>query len=203
MNPWDEVIEPEWRILFDLPVPRKKVRVMRTESLYRRRQSRRWIGEIGMQMGERRTAWRPTATRILMMDYAAFIGLSIAIIPCALLALSSVGTFGEQTEADLLVWSIIAAAGLVLGLPILVYRIRSISRLFERAIEVPGRVSKVWFVKDRGRVEYTYSFRGQEFSSGKAVMKNRRTSDLQSGAGVVVIVDPDDPKKSLIRDLYA
>lgn len=156
-----------------------------------------------MQLEERPTTWRPTMTRILMMDFAAFIGLLIAVIPAAFLVLSYIGTLGEPTNDDLLFWSVFALVGFVMGLLILVSRLRSISSLYERAVEVPGRILKVWFIKDRGRIEYTYSFRGQEYSSGKAVMKNRRTSDLESGRGVVVIVDPENPTKSLIRDLYA
>ena len=160
-------------------------------------------GGIGMQLEEKPTTWRPTVTRIIMMDYAAFLGLLIAVAPPAMLALSYIGVLGEQSDSDLLFWLFLALAGVVLGLLILFLRLRSIYRLYERAIEVPGIISKVWFTKDRGRVEYTYSFRGQEYSSGRAIMKSRRTSDLQSGRSVVVIVDPENPGKSLIRDLYA
>ena len=156
-----------------------------------------------MNSEETRTTWRPTLAKILMMDYVAFLGVAIAVAAPALLVLAYAGVFGDQSDDDLLFWIVIAVLGLLVGIMIAVVRVRSLMNIFARAVEVPGTIVRVWFTKDRGRVNFTYTFRGKEYSSGKAIMRNRRTEELDAGRSVIVVVDPENPRRSFIRDLYA
>jgi hypothetical protein len=161
------------------------------------------VGEMAINSEENRTTWRPTLVRILMMDYVAVLGIAIAVAAPAVLVLAYAGLLGEQTDEDIMFWVVAAILGILVGTSIVALRVRSILDLFSRAVEVRGAIVRVWFTKDRGRVDYRYTFRGRDYSSGKAIMRNRRTAALESGRDIVVVVDPQNPRRSFIRDLYA
>jgi hypothetical protein len=90
----------------------------------------------------------------------------------------------------------------LLGLPLFVWRIRHIRAFFTRGIEVTGQILDSWFFRGRGRVEYTYTYHDQTYRSSSAINKTAQTAILERGDEVVLMVDPHDPKRALIRDLY-
>lgn len=81
-------------------------------------------------------------------------------------------------------------------------RVNSIRRIFATGEFVIGVINFVDFDKDRGRVEYSYSYNQQTLQSGTAIMKNSRTKDFQTGDELSLIVDKKNPKRALIPDLY-
>ncbi len=96
---------------------------------------------------------------------------------------------------------IAAVAGVVL-LPVALVRIVGLRRLLAGGREVPGRVTEIWFDKDRGQVSYTYAVAGREHQNTNTVWKNDRTSGLQPGDPVTVVVDLGDPSRAVLADVF-
>ena len=86
--------------------------------------------------------------------------------------------------------------------PLLVWRARSLSSVFRRGERVTGRIVNVWFVSGRGRIDYTYTFNGQEFTAGNATTKNEKTKSLENGQEVRLLVAPKNPERAVMEDLY-
>ncbi|HEX9838566.1 MAG TPA: DUF3592 domain-containing protein, partial [Anaerolineales bacterium] len=81
-------------------------------------------------------------------------------------------------------------------------RYRTISSVFEDGTEAKGVVTGLSFFRGRGRVQYSYTFQGEKQTSDNAINKNGRTRKLRVGEAVTVIVDPNDPKRAFIREIY-
>jgi hypothetical protein len=153
---------------------------------------------------------KPSIVRIIQSDFLALLGVLVPIV--ALIMYVAVAYFGyfpgfrgrdpiQGTEGAPLFLNLFIA-GLVIGVPLAIWRIRSIQQMFSKSVEVVGQITNISFRKDRGRVEYSYTYQSQAYSGGNAIMKNGKTQNLRSGNEVVLLVNPDDPKRALIRDLY-
>ena len=74
--------------------------------------------------------------------------------------------------------------------------------MFSDSVEVVGQITNISFYKDRGRFEYTYTYQGQFYSGNNFIMKTKKIQYLRSNSQVVLLVDPDEPKHTLIQDVY-
>jgi hypothetical protein len=142
---------------------------------------------------------RPTFARIVTNDYAAFLGLAFPLLAPVLFILFAL-LDGVPVPTTLVYFVIIPSV--VFGLVLLAWRLHLIRAVFESGHEVPATISGVWFYRDRGRIEYIYTFQGQKYRGGNAIMKNKRTLAFQPGDQVLVAVDRKHPKRAFIRDLY-
>jgi len=140
---------------------------------------------------------RPSISRIVTTDYIAFVGFLVPIVSAAMLAIL-VLLQSENTTDFAWIALIIAIAAFV----VMVWRIRLISAVFEDGIAAPGTISGIYFFRDRGRIEYVYTYGGQKLISGNAIHKTKQTEALQSGAQVTVVVDRNNSKRAFVRQLY-
>jgi hypothetical protein len=153
---------------------------------------------------------KPSIVRIIQSDFLALLGVLVPVV--SLIMYICVAYFGyfpglrgrdpiQGTEgAPLFLYMFIF--GLLFGLPLAFWRIRSIQQMFAKSVEIVGQITTISFYKDRGRVEYAYTYQNQNYSGGNAIMKTGKTQQLTSGSQVVLLVNPDEPKRALIRDLY-
>lgn len=152
----------------------------------------------------------PTIFRIIQSDYAALLAALFPVMCWGLyLALMVFGALpgrhgrGTITAAEGGPFFLgLAIVALVIGLPLLIWRIRFVQNVFARGVEVEGKIVDVSFYRDRGRVRYAYEYQGRTYERGNAVSGNKRTRALAPGAKVAVAVDPLRPKRAFIRDLY-
>lgn len=153
---------------------------------------------------------KASIVRIIQSDYLALLGVLVPVVSLILyICVAYLGYFpgfrghdpiqGTEGAPLFLYMSII---GLVVGLPLAIWRIRSIQQIFAKSVEVIGQVTNISFYKDRGRVEYSYTYQNKNYSGGNAIMKTGKTQQLRSGSQVMLLVNPDEPKQALIRDLY-
>jgi hypothetical protein len=89
-----------------------------------------------------------------------------------------------------------------LGIVVFLWRYWMVASLYSYGLDTPATVHEIGFYRDRGRISYVYSFQGQKYVSGSRIMKTKRTRSIQIGDQVNILVDPNDPKRALIRDLY-
>ena len=140
---------------------------------------------------------RPSISRIVTTDYIAFVGFLVPIVSAAMLAILVLLQSENTTD---FAWIALIIAIAAFG--VLIWRIRLINTVFEDGIATPGTISGVDFYRDRGRVEYIYTYGGQKLSSGNAIHKTKQTKALQPGALVTVVVDRNNPKRAFVRQLY-
>jgi hypothetical protein len=156
-----------------------------------------------------RETLKPSVARIIQSDYIAMIAALAPIVMLGLyIALNVFGSLpgrrGQTLEAGETgpFFLVAGLAALVIGVAVIVWRLRTFEAVFAAGVEVTGEITNLSFHRDRGRIEYIYSYEGQEYSGGNAIMKNSRTTTLQPGTPIVLVVDRANPRKALIRDLY-
>jgi len=90
----------------------------------------------------------------------------------------------------------------IIGITVILWRIRLISSAFEFGWEVEGDIVDIGFFRDRGRVTYIYTILGERYQASNAIMQNRVTKSLYRGQKVIVMSNKDNPKTAFIRDIY-
>lgn len=138
----------------------------------------------------------PGLARIVKADYGAMLG----VVVMGLAGGATLVKLGHLALAQMPWW--LPALGL-LGLPLLIARVRSIQGLFARGVPVPGRITAVWLEGDRGRVDFEYEFAGTVYRSGAALHRTPAAERLREGQELDVLVDPERPGLALIPSLYA
>ncbi len=95
----------------------------------------------------------------------------------------------------------VVSTALLVGL--LAWRVLRVRALFERGVEVPGEIRGVLIARDRGRLEYTYQWGEETLVAWSPVHKTERVLGFSFRQPVRVLVDASDPKKSVVRELFA
>jgi hypothetical protein len=152
----------------------------------------------------------PSIIRIIQSDYIAMVGvLAPAVFLAAYIAVAYFGFLPgfrghdpiQGTEgAPFFLYGFIVT--LVLGIPAVIWRFKTIQNVFANGTEVVGRIEDVHFRRDRGNVLYRYEYQGKTYAGTNGIMKNARTQSLAPGKEIVLIVSRDDPARAFIRDLY-
>jgi hypothetical protein len=90
----------------------------------------------------------------------------------------------------------------VIALAVLVWRYASVQALFSYGLESKAIINSVSFYKDRGKIFFKYTFEGQKYRLANHVMRTKRTSALRIGAEVDILIDRNNPKRAILRDLF-
>ena len=142
----------------------------------------------------------PSLKKILTVDYVAFVSW---LFPVVLWAMGLFLLFTmDLSQQSLLRLFIVIALITLGGLGLIFWRVQVIKAIFEDGIEVSGTLRIVVFFRDRGRVEYVYTYLDQKYASGNAILKTAGTNRLQPGMQVTLLVDRSQPRRAFIRDLY-
>jgi hypothetical protein len=151
----------------------------------------------------------PSVFRILQSDYTAGLSLIMIIVVWGMYLILMYygkipGTYGRDplTTSDAPGFLKIAMGGTLLGIPLLTWRINFFNSLFKNAEKVTGYITYIHFYRDRGKVEYEYTYGNNNYTSHNAIFKSGRTKYYQQGDEITLMVDPENPKKAVIRDLY-
>lgn len=146
---------------------------------------------------------------VIKNDYGAFMGLIMPFVVWGIFIATNVFGFsfsrrGRSVPADGSdpIFLYIALGGTVLGIALLVWRVRSFQQVFANGKIAVGRITNISFFKDRGRIEYSYGVNGQTYQSGNAIMKNRKTRSFQDGDEIELIIDSSNPKRAFVKALY-
>jgi hypothetical protein len=101
-------------------------------------------------------------------------------------------------------WQLLLALIGITGLCWLVvgWRVSLIHSILQDGGLVEGIITRVWFVQSRGQVECSYTYMRQAYQAKITLVKNERTSQMTVGEPLTLVVDPDDPKRVFVRDLF-
>lgn len=109
------------------------------------------------------------------------------------------GSIDSETATALFIGSVILTVVLFL---LLLWRISRLKRILRTGPRAKAVVTAIGFVKDRGRIEYRYVHDGRLHDTGSAIMKNQATQALAEDDQIEVAIDPTNPRKALIVQLF-
>ena len=140
---------------------------------------------------------QPSVLKIIWSDYWAFISALFCVIPPGfyIYDVFFAGNFIQGFEWISLVIFMLALFGLTL-------RCISIISLYNSGLEANATVSGVGFFRDRGYIKYIYPYENKKYAGQMTVMKNKTTTRYQIGSEIAVMVDRENPKKSIIKDIF-
>jgi len=148
----------------------------------------------------------PSIYRIVKNDYTAM----AAVIVLFLVGIVSIA-YGaylywqphEQINMNLIIYiTPIVAISLFMATVVLIWRIQRIQSTFETGQIVQGHIYTLSFFRDRGRIEYIYTYQDKKHLSWNAIMKTKQATALNSGDAVTIAVNPTNPKIAFVRELY-
>lgn len=90
----------------------------------------------------------------------------------------------------------------VLAATVLSWRIARVFLLFAGGAVVEGIVQSVRIVTDRGLLKYSYSYSERQFVDWCPVHKSKQVLALRIGQTLSVLVDRQNPQKSIVADLF-
>lgn len=141
---------------------------------------------------------RASVGKIISSDYTAQIGLIVTLVGWGFFLF-----FRFIQNDPSMVHLYIAIGATVIGLPLLAWRWQAISALLDSGTEAKAVIEGIGFFRGRGQVAYKYMINGETYVTRNPIMKNKQTQALKPGDTVVLVVDRENPRKALIRDLYA
>lgn len=141
----------------------------------------------------------PSFVKIVWTDYSAFLAAIAIVVTSGMLALDQFTHWLGM--GDSLIY--MTAIAVLVGVPVIFWRARLISSVFEFGWEAEADIIDIGFFRDRGRVTYVFTIQGQRYQVGNAIMKTRFTKSLQRGQKVKVVAQRDNPQKAFIRDMYS
>ncbi len=142
---------------------------------------------------------QPSLAKIVIIDHTASVACLTPIILWLLYLLCFNKPDIDTTDLSL---QVVIAALTIYAIAVLVLRIRLFYTIFSDDMRTTAIISKVSIHRNRTRIDYVYTFQGQEYSSGNDVNDVKRVQALRLGDQVIVMVDRNHPKRAFIRDLY-
>ena len=139
----------------------------------------------------------PSIFKVIWIDYWAFVSVMLCLIAVGMYVYDR---FFSRNLSQSFSWFSLGV--LILGLFGLAWRYVSIVSLYNSGLEAKATVSEVSFFRDRGYIKYIYPYENKKYASHMTVMKNTTTARYQVGNQIEVIVDRENPKRSMIKDLF-
>lgn len=98
---------------------------------------------------------------------------------------------------------VIGAILTILFVVLLFLRISRIKQILQTGERVTAKVTQRQMSGERGRIEFQYKYEKKRYTTGTVIMKNRQTEEFWTGAKIEVAVDPQNPAKAMIVELYS
>ena len=141
---------------------------------------------------------QPSLGKIIGTDGVALIGF---VGPVGILVLYALLVLTGEWQADEGLTLFIVMFTLPFDLAF-AWRIWVINTIFQNGIETPAVIELINAHNGQGWIAYRYTFQGRAYRSGVFVVVNKAVKALSPGEQVIVVVDQNNPKRALIRDLY-
>lgn len=156
-----------------------------------------------------KTTFNPSIISIIKVDFITFFAVIFPVVVWGMYAIVILFGYLPNPRGDKPIGPEGASfffnfgfITLLVSIPIVLWRIGYIRNMFARGYEIPSQITNIGFFRGRGRVEYAYTYQDRQHRGWNGIMKVKQTQNLISGDNVILIVDPDNPKRALIRDFY-
>ena len=84
----------------------------------------------------------------------------------------------------------------------LIFRINRGKYLVNSGLDIEAIISNVFYHRDRGRVEYSYTINEQEFKRGNGIHVKKDSIKYNVGEKINILVDPENNKKAIIKSNF-
>jgi hypothetical protein len=74
--------------------------------------------------------------------------------------------------------------------------------MFNAGVETQAVITGMSFYRSRGSVHYTYLYEGTQHTSRDVILKIGRVGEFGQKQNLTVLVDPTNPKRAIVKDLY-
>ena len=140
---------------------------------------------------------RPSLLRILQADLASLLALIFLVVYWGFYLLDALVLNNQMAAlpAPLL-------AGTLAGVGILIWRLNFVLELFQRGSEAAAVVEDVGVWRTHLTVHLMYTVRGQRYFHALSMLPTQRTLAITRCDELIVLYDPDNPRRILIKDLY-
>lgn len=140
---------------------------------------------------------RASLLKIIWVDYWAFLSAAIVILAAGFYVYNAILAPEPIQGFDWLV-----LVGIVLGVIGLAWRYINIVSLINGGLEIKATVNEIGFFRDRGFIKYIYLHDGNKLVGHTSVMKNKMTTRFAIGQEVLIVVDRENSRKTLLVDLF-
>ena len=147
----------------------------------------------------------PSLKQILWTDYASFINAVLLVMLWAVYiawvpAWRASGPIMSPAVAPYYLGFCLLVSAISLSM--LIYRVLLLRRIFIQGDQVRGRITKIDIRRDRGKVEYVFIYKGEQRRASAGIHRTKQTLALKNNTWVTLMVDPSNPAKAFIRDIY-
>lgn len=143
------------------------------------------------------TDTRPSIFRIIVTNYLSFIA---ALTPLFLWFFFLVDQYRGNTLSTLDFQLLVGLT--VVCIIVLIWKIMEISTTIRHGQEIKAVIHSSGFYRGRGQIKFIYTYQGEKYQNSNVVMKNSRTRDFATGDEIVIYINPNDPRISVIKDIY-
>lgn len=84
----------------------------------------------------------------------------------------------------------------------IINRVHEVTYLIEHGVAVPGKITYLFFNWSGGIIETHFQYAGREITVKHRLWKTRRMESIRVGDEVTIMIDPDQPKEAIIKELY-
>jgi len=140
---------------------------------------------------------RPSVFRVIGEDYVSLLSI---LFPLLFWIYSAFSLYTRDDSSRFFV--LLSAVITAVAIPLLLWRYRSISAVFEEGLQAQGTITSIHFFRGRGRVSYVYTFQGQKYSSGNAINKTKHSRNLEVGQQVTLLIDRNNPQRAFVKEIY-
>lgn len=138
--------------------------------------------------------------RVISIDYLAYV---LVITPITVWGIYLVMyLLGNAPEDGGSVYLLLGAIVTVISLAGLVLRYFRQKRILLEGVEVQGKVMRIFFYRDRGRVDVDYTYEGKDYEAWNSLHRCKATEAMQLGDSVAVRIDPKKPGRAVVAEPY-
>jgi hypothetical protein len=140
--------------------------------------------------------------RVISVDYTSNLAISSTIVIWAAYIFFYLLQFEQR--GFLWKWGIASLSVSVIAFIFLVWRRYFFHSIYIRGVDVTGHIHLAnAYISGGSRVEYKYEFQGEKYWRGNALThKIFFSHNFREGDEVILMIDSENPKRAVIKDLY-
>lgn len=140
---------------------------------------------------------KPSFFRIISNDYVTYTCIAFLLICLIVILVSSFLTAGGTA-----IFLLFLVIGSMIAGTIVVARLALFYRIFNFGTGVEAVISRVVCFRNQISVSLQYGYQGELRTCKQIFLKNAATSRYSVGDEVVVLIDPNNPQRAVIKELF-
>lgn len=141
---------------------------------------------------------RPSFFRVIFTDYLSLVAFVLPLFLVGTEVYNQLTSDGIVIDESTLRIAVMVAVGIVIFL----WRYSRINNYFNEGKEEPATINGASFFRGRGTISFIYTYQGSKYQSKSIVLSSAHTKAFKVGREVVALIDNNNPKKAIIKELF-